>query len=169
MSCFCLSGLPIASSQFTCICWSMQNCHITLQEHLQESSEWPRWLSQWQDPRCSHSSGTCHTPPDVDAKSGDWGRATRYQSPQLTRTGVVPGMSERPPSVEKVQFLPLCRWWCDQPDLVYNLVSKTFNTWAGTSPTLWRNFWSPVFFQIKFTPSNDACPRNTLQVEDFAN
>ena len=58
-----------------------------------------------------------NTAPDVDAKSGDWGRATRYQSPQLTRTGVVPGMSERPPSVEKVQFLPLCRWWCDQPDL----------------------------------------------------
>ena len=111
--------LRTPNCKFTCICWSMQNCHITLQE-ISKSH-----LSDLDD---SHNGRTRAAPIPLahathlqmwtqKAGTGVWGRATRYQSPQLTRTGVVPGMSERPPSVEKVQFLPLCRWWCDQPDL----------------------------------------------------
>ena len=53
-------------------------------------------------------SGTCHRAPDVWAKrgfeqSGDGGPDIRAE---LTPTGVVPGMSERPPVVEKLHFLP---------------------------------------------------------------
>ena len=82
------------------------------------SAEWPRWLLQRMD-SLSHSSGTSHRTPDVGAKSA-WAVPCGDGRPdiraELTPTGVVPGMSERPPVVEKLHFLLWCRW-CDQGDL----------------------------------------------------